>query len=161
MFVTFAEPFDPQRAGPARQLTRTAESDRSRRFAFVALSASNHADSPSLPEPHAVPAGAALAVFTGAVPPALSEPPPTPPHGLTPAESMPKKPPANGLPGCANVCQKRNDQRPGATHCQARGYDMASPSIGPSPKTYFGTIWHELRACGLAPGLSLCGKIIP
>ena len=46
---------------------------------------------PSLPEPHAVPAAAALAVFTGAVPPALSEPPPTPPHGLTPAESMPKK----------------------------------------------------------------------
>jgi hypothetical protein len=39
MFVTFAEPFDPQRAGPARQLTRTAESDRSRRFALAGFSA--------------------------------------------------------------------------------------------------------------------------
>ena len=66
---SFAEPFDPQRVDPTHQLTRTAESNRSRRFAFVALSASNHADSPSLPEPHAVPAAASLAVFTGTVSP--------------------------------------------------------------------------------------------
>jgi hypothetical protein len=39
MYGSFAEPFDPQRANPARRLTRTAESTGSRRFALAGFSA--------------------------------------------------------------------------------------------------------------------------
>jgi len=37
--VSYGEPFDPQRVGPPYELTLTAESKRSRRFAFAAFSA--------------------------------------------------------------------------------------------------------------------------
>jgi hypothetical protein len=46
MEAMFAEPFDPQRTGPPRRLTSTAESQRSRRFAFPEFYAGLHVPSP-------------------------------------------------------------------------------------------------------------------
>ena len=125
MRLHFAEPSDPQRVGPTYELTPTAESDRSRRFAFPALSRQDSrrfarlcrslAPSPLLPRKRS---------SSRSIPPALSEPPSIFSHESTPAETMPKKPSPHGsqkVPKPAKIGISTFQTQPFATP-EARAY---------------------------------------
>jgi hypothetical protein len=141
VLVSFGEPSDPQRVGPPYELTPAAESDRSRRFAFPAFSARNRADSP-------VSAGASRSPRCGFAggPYPRRFPPHSPslrrrPTRVDAGRDDPQKAPADQLVGRAEVCQNRNGRSPAATHCHARGYDMAGQSI-------WGTFSGGVFSCG-------------